>query len=84
MLDRVVLSKKLESEVDARQATSIEKTDGFIKFLSESRDWAFEYIENVQQAIGAVKTSASFGKVSEESLIKLFAFLPEQQGEKNE
>lgn len=26
-------------------------TQNFIKFLSDSRDWAFEYIENVQNAI---------------------------------
>lgn len=27
------------------------ETEGFIKFLSESREWAFTYIEDVQKAI---------------------------------
>lgn len=26
--------------------------ENFIKFLSDSREWAFDYIENVQQGIG--------------------------------
>jgi hypothetical protein len=29
----------------------IEKNDGFVKFISDSRDWAFQYIEDVQQAL---------------------------------
>jgi len=30
---------------------NIEQTEGFVKFLSESRDWAFEYIETVQDSL---------------------------------
>jgi hypothetical protein len=80
-LDKIALLDKLEKEINARESRNLEQTDGFVKFLSESRDWAFKYIEDVQKAIGAVKVSASFGKVSEESLVELFNFLPEQQGE---
>jgi hypothetical protein len=29
----------------------LEQSDGFLKFLSDSRDWAFEYIEQVQLAL---------------------------------
>ena len=29
----------------------IEKNDGFVKFISDSRDWAFQYIEDVQKAL---------------------------------
>jgi DNA repair exonuclease SbcCD ATPase subunit len=29
----------------------LEKSDDFVKFLSDSRDWAFEYIEDAQQKI---------------------------------
>jgi hypothetical protein len=82
-LDSQAKIQALLKELEKREDKSIEQTDGFVKFLSESRDWAFEYIENVQQAIGAVKTSASFGKVSEESLIELFSFLPESNKENN-
>ena len=31
--------------------SSIEKSDAFLTFLNQSRDWAFEYIENVQKGI---------------------------------
>lgn len=30
---------------------NLEQSDGFIKFISQSRDWAFEYIEEVQSAL---------------------------------
>lgn len=30
---------------------NIEQTEGFVKFLSESREWAFEYIETVQSGL---------------------------------
>lgn len=80
-IDKIVLIDKLQEFIDAKESESIEKTDGFVKFLSESRDWAFKYIEDVQKAIDAVKLSVSFGKASEESLTELFNFLPEQQGE---
>lgn len=40
----------------AKQELEKEKTvkddEGFLKFLSQSRDWAFEYIESVQKGIG--------------------------------
>lgn len=31
--------------------SDIEKTEGFIKFLSDSREWAFDYIEDVQKSL---------------------------------
>jgi hypothetical protein len=30
---------------------SIENSEGFLRFVSESRDWAFQYIEEVQTAL---------------------------------
>lgn len=35
----------------SNEANPIESTDGFVKFISDSRDWAFEYIEKVQLGI---------------------------------
>lgn len=32
-------------------APAIENSEGFIRFISESRDWAFQYIEEVQAAL---------------------------------
>jgi hypothetical protein len=37
----------------------IEQSDGFVKFLSESREWAFNYIEDVQKQISDFRSSVS-------------------------
>jgi archaellum component FlaC len=54
----VLISKKELEEAYNNYASiknSLNETDihtkNFIKFLSDSRDWAFEYIENVQNGI---------------------------------
>lgn len=50
-LDKFALSEKL-SKINAEKDTvNVERTEGFLKFVSESRDWAFSYIEDVQAAI---------------------------------
>ncbi len=36
----------------------IENTEGFMKFISESREWAFDYIDDVQVAIQEFKDAA--------------------------
>jgi aspartyl/asparaginyl-tRNA synthetase len=41
----------MEEFLAQRDAVSVEKTDGFLRFVSESREWAFKYIEDVQSAI---------------------------------
>ena len=75
----------LQAEIQRRDNAAIEQTDGFVKFLSTSRDWAFSYIENVQQSIQSLKDATESGYNTEEELSKLFSLLPEkQQGEKNE
>ena len=38
---------KLDQEFNSLK---IEKNDGFVKFLSDSREWAFNYIEEAQEA----------------------------------
>lgn len=49
--DKLMLLEKLERLVHEKDSSDLEKTDGFLRFISESRDWAFEYIENVQKSI---------------------------------
>lgn len=53
LISRVELEKAYENYQNIRNLTSNqdEHTQNFIKFLSDSRDWAFEYIENVQSGI---------------------------------
>jgi hypothetical protein len=54
-LDRAVIIGNLKEQLDQRKPDDVEKTDGFLKFISESRDWAFKYIEDVQAALATFK-----------------------------
>lgn len=47
-LDRNAISDKLNKIILEHSA---EKTDGFLRFVSDSREKAFEYIEEVQDAL---------------------------------
>ena len=49
-LDRNAVEEKLNKVILEHSA---EKTDGFLRFISDSRDKAFSYIEEVQEAIKA-------------------------------
>jgi hypothetical protein len=77
---------KLSEQTDGK---SIEQTDGFVKFISESRDWAFDYIENVQSAIEDYRVIADVTPVSKDITVEqakelsrtydnLMSFLPEE------
>lgn len=65
------------------KATEIsEDTEGFIKFLSESREWAFEYIEIAQREIKSLKDavrSADTHKITE-AQNKIIKLLPDDSG----
>jgi hypothetical protein len=50
-LDHAAMSNKLEEALKNNDEHKIEQTEGFLKFVSESRDWAFQYIERVQISI---------------------------------
>jgi hypothetical protein len=50
-LERVAFASHINQLESAKESGSVEGTQGFLRFISESRDWAFEYIENVQEAI---------------------------------
>lgn len=82
-LDKVALLAKLEKELEAKESKTLEQSDGFVKFLSESRDWAFEYIEKVQESIQKLKTSVESGYDTEEELKNVFSFLPNNEENKN-
>ena len=55
--------------------------ENFIKFLSDSRDWAFEYIERSQQTIKEVSDELRIKGLDNYSE-KLLALLPETNQEK--
>lgn len=60
----------------------IDQNDGFIKFLSDSREWAFNYIDNVQNTILVLKEKYDNKKAIDESLKELFEMLPKENKEK--
>jgi hypothetical protein len=55
--------------------------ENFIKFLSDSRDWAFEYIENSQKTIKEVSDELKVKGLDDYSE-KLLALLPEMNENK--
>jgi hypothetical protein len=76
--DKEIIEQKLDQTVSMINNTNVEDKDGFIKFLSQSREWAFEYIENVQTAI-KVLDEAMQSKDDEEinqSYQELLKFIP--------
>ena len=71
-LKEVIFQNK---SIDSQSEDGIHK-ENFIKFLSDSRDWAFEYIETSQKTIKEVSEelkSQGFNDYSE----KLMELLPE-------
>ena len=68
-LDKSVFAEKLSALVNEKESQSVEKTDGFLKFVSQSRDWAFQYIEEVQS--GLVKFDKAITKAVEDKTPKL-------------
>ena len=78
-IDKIALLDHISKLSEKNQALEIQQTDGFLKFISESRDWAFNYIEEVQSAIvelhQAMETSDS-GKI-DEAYNRLVKFLPD-------
>lgn len=76
-IDKVVLTQKVQELLSKEDTKNIEQTDGFLKFVSDSRDWAFDYIENVQEAIQDLKAAVDSGDDYEDAYFKLISFLPE-------
>lgn len=50
-IDRAIIMEKLGEVIASQEKTNVSQTDGFLKFVSDSRDAAFKYIEEVQAAI---------------------------------
>ena len=79
-LDKAVLITEFAKVLEKQNNQSIEETEGFLKFVSDSRDWAFTYIEDVQQAIQAydVALSTDDAVVINLAYKKLISFLPDE------
>lgn len=51
VIDLVQRNEVLKTALDSRESKDVEKTEGFLNFVTQSRDWAFEYIEEVQAVL---------------------------------
>lgn len=51
IVDKLTISAKLSKLVIDQNAQGLQQSDGFVKFLSDSRDSAFKYIEDVQKEL---------------------------------
>jgi hypothetical protein len=55
---RAALLEQGVKKVLNNEIVPVENTEGFMKFISESREWAFDYIDDVQVAIQEFKDAA--------------------------
>lgn len=78
-IDKAIFMGELAKMLEKQDNKAIEETEGFLKFISESRDWAFTYIEDVQQALMVydVALSTDDAKIINDAYKKLISFLPE-------
>lgn len=88
MLDKAVLMVEFSNLLDKQQVKPVEETEGFLRFVSESRDWAFQYIEDVQSSIEEYRQIADVVPLSKDMSVqqaeqlsaaydRLMSFLPE-------
>jgi hypothetical protein len=88
LLAELIIKNRALEELNSHANSGINMSDdtlhkeNFIKFLSDSRDWAFDYIEKSQQTIKEVSDDLKVKGLDNYSE-KLLALLPEiGQGEK--
>jgi hypothetical protein len=76
-IDKQALGDELD-RLSFISSNSVDIENGFIKFLSETRDSAYEYIENVQEAIAELQSAMESGNENDIAVAykKLTDFLP--------
>lgn len=82
IIDKEILGKKLDEQT---LLNSKEVNDGFIKFLSESREAAFGYIEDVQKSVYSYMKAIESND-NDRILVarmELFSHLPENMEDEN-
>jgi hypothetical protein len=82
-IDKLTLMKKFEELSVKNESQDIEQTEGFLKFISQSRDWAFTYIEDVQLALVEYDNALATKDVIliNDTYKKLMDFLPKDDDE---
>lgn len=56
-IEKMTALNMLEDALSEKESNNIEQTDGFLKFVSDSRNWAFDYIEEVQAGLAKFQAS---------------------------
>lgn len=51
LVDKEILLERLSEALKLLEEKPLEQTEGFLKFITESRDYAFNFIETMQTAI---------------------------------
>ena len=80
-LDKAIYENQLKTLVAERDLKGVEQTDGFLKFVSDSRDWAFKYIEDIQEAIEELREAIDSDDAEadvEKAYEKVISFLPDK------
>lgn len=75
-MDKHFLGQKIEELSNELSVLKLSESDGFVKFISQSRDWAFEYIEEVQKVLTEfdediaprLKWANTFGKTAGDTI----------------
>jgi hypothetical protein len=89
-IDAGIISVEFQKLLSEKQSKPLDETQGFVKFISESRDWAFTYIEDVQTAIDQYRKIADVVPISKDMTVeqaeklseaydKLIDFLPTEE-----
>jgi hypothetical protein len=70
-----------EKIISLQDELSVIESDGFLKFISDSRETAFSYIEEVQLAIKELSEATESGKEEDINVAyhKLVGLLPEEK-----
>lgn len=78
-IERMGILERLESVMEENESLKLSDNVEFIKFLSDSREWAYNYIEEVQTLIEELKESSVTGNNEKrlEVTAKLILMLPE-------
>ena len=50
-IDKTIISEKLIEVSDKKNKTEESSSEAFLKFISDSRDWAYQYIDDVQKSL---------------------------------
>lgn len=50
-IDKTIISKKLTELSEEKNKTQDQSSEAFLKFVSDSRDWAYQYIDDVQKSL---------------------------------